>query len=571
MQESKSSFKDMVFYALRKWRVLVVFAVICAVVAGSVTAVIRILAINDEDEVARWQAEYEIAYGAYWAAINDFDRLISENDKLASQAQIGIEKLAITKSDYEGRLVDLDAKIVYNEARIEDYTANIEELRLELEKLNYYLTYRREQNENSLLMAIDPYDVNTYDIYLRVDSGYEILPDNTYQNIDPTPELLTTYRLLVSNTAFYNTMIDDLDLDTEARYLTEVIAVGNYNINSMRIRVISDSADWAKAVAEYISDAILSAHTHVSESIAEHELIKYNTAEYSTVDLATYSKQYEYIQEAIDYESDIRDVGVSILNLEAGIRDMNTEIREFRQEIDDIHLAINELPLEAQALENKIDGYRDANFTLRAEQLTLLAEPEPEYGGYTALSVCTGFVKFALIGGVVGAFLAAVWFALVGILRDKVLSSEQLCSTVGSKFFGFWPKEGERRFARVDRWIDRMAGHTAKGMTPEHNRDLVLSNVTVACADRTTVLVCGGATGDVIATIADAVKAQRSDVQVLSGGTVAFDPAVVRGMAACDAVVLVEQLDASDMGAAVQLKERAQAMNKPVLGVIVTR
>jgi hypothetical protein len=68
--------------------------------------------------------------------------------------------------------------------------------------------------------------------------------------------------------------------------------------------------------------------------------------------------------------------------------------------------------------------------------------------------------------------------------------------------------------------------------------------------------------------LAEAVKAQLQNVEVLSGGTIEADPAVVRGVANCDAVILMEQLNRSSINAAVALKERSQAMEKAVLGVI---
>ena len=85
------------------------------------------------------------------------------------------------------------------------------------------------------------------------------------------------------------------------------------------------------------------------------------------------------------------------------------------------------------------------------------------------------------------------------------------------------------------------------------------------------LLLCGGADVKITAGIAEALKEQLPDVEIIFGGTVGFDPAVVRGMAECDAVVMIEQLDKSVLSAAVQLTARAKSMNKPVLGVITTR
>ena len=569
MQEREISLKDMLFTALRGWRKIVVFAIICAVLFGSFTAVTRVMDMNDPKMLEKWNMEYEVAYGSYRAEINNLDRQIADNDRLASQAELEIERLDIKKADYEGNLADLEAKIEYYKARIEDCKDNIEQLKLEKEKLEYYLEYRKEQNKNSLLMAIDPYNVNVYESFLRIDSGYEILPGNTYQNHDPTPEIIETYRLLVNNTEFYEKMITELGLKTEVRYLTEIISVSGYGMNSIRIRVISDNKADAEEIGNYIVAEIKAVQTNVIASIADHELVEYNTNSYSVVDLNVYTQQHGYIQEERNYEASLRDVDMSILTTESDIRGIDTDIRHFLQDIEDIKIAISELPIEKKSLEDKISEYHDANFEFKSERIKLLEKPEPQYGGYTVLSVITGFIKFAVIGGVVGALLAVIYVAVMGIINGKILSSEQICGMVNTKFFGYWPKTGKKKFAFVDRWIDRMSGREVKGMTPEDATNLVLSNVSVEGNDKTKIMLCGGASKEIINEVACKIKNQLPDVEIICGTTIDVDSVVVRGIAECDAAILVEQLDKSGLNAVVQINEQLAKRNKSVLGVIL--
>ena len=570
MQETEFSFADMLFSALRKWRKAVVFAVVCAILVGAFAAVTRVIDINDPEKVEKWQTEYEVAYGSYWAAINEFDRQISANEILAVQAQTNIERLNLKKTEYEAQLEDLDAQIKLYEARIKDYEASIASLELEKKRLEYYLNDRKENVANNLVMKIDPYKVNVYEVYFRVDSHYQILPDMTEQNTDPTSEILQTYRLLVTNTSFYQQMIKDLGWNTEVRYLTDVISVSNYGANSIRIRVVGNSAADAKNVGEYIAKAIQDEHSDIKKSIAEHDLEKYKTISFETVDNGIYSAQYSYNQEVLSYEASIRNVEASILNTDASIRDINASIRSLEQTIEEINLTLTNMPLDVKALEDSIAGYNDANFEFRTEQLELMKVPEPKYQGYTIANVIIGFVIFAIIGGVASAVLAFVYFAIECILKEKVLSSKQVCGTLNSDFFGFWPETRKKEaFAFIDKWIDNMSGCTVKGMTSETAAELVVSNIAVACAESKKIMLCGGAAKEVISQVADAVKVQLGGVDVICGGMIGADPVVVRGVAECDAIVLVEQLDKSDLSAAVQIKERAQAMNKPVLGVVV--
>ncbi|MBQ9703353.1 MAG: hypothetical protein IJV68_02280 [Clostridia bacterium] len=570
MQEKEISLKDMLFSALRKWRKIVAFAIICAILMGAFTAVSRVIDMNDPEKVELWQTEYEIAHGSYWAKINDIDRQINENEILASQAELAIVRLDIKKADYAANLQNIMANIEYYNALIVDCEANIEELKLEKQKLEYYLEYRREQNKNSLLMSIDPYDVNVYEAYIRVDSGYEILPGNTYQNQDPTPELIQTYCLLVNNTEFYDKMITELDLGTEVRYLTEVVSVGAYGANSIRVRVISDDGAWAKKVGEYMVKAIMDNHSNLIASIADHDLVEYNSNSYSVVDLDTYSRQVAFKQEEMNYEAAIRDVDMSILRVEENIRSINTDIRYSNQEIEEIEIAITELPLEEKTLRDEVNGYYDANFELKTERLELAKKPEPVYHGYTTMSVITGFVKYAIIGGVVGCVLAAIYFAVIGVMGGKVISSKQACDVLDAKLLGYWPKTAKKRLAFVDRWIGRLSGTEKKNVTAEVATSLVLSNVSVACgSDTKTILCCGGAAKETIDAVAAAIAEQLPNVKVISGTTIDVDPEVVHGAAQCDGVVLVEQIDKSGLNAVINIKEQLKRNEKDLLGIIM--
>ena len=126
-----------------------------------------------------------------------------------------------------------------------------------------------------------------------------------------------------------------------------------------------------------------------------------------------------------------------------------------------------------------------------------------------------------------------------------------------------------KKFDFVDRWIDRMSGREVKGMTPEDATNLVLSNVSVEGNDKTKIMLCGGASKEIINEVACKIKNQLPDVEIICGTTIDVDSVVVRGIAECDAAILVEQLDKSGLNAVVQINEQLAKRNKSVLGVIL--
>jgi hypothetical protein len=106
-------------------------------------------------------------------------------------------------------------------------------------------------------------------------------------------------------------------------------------------------------------------------------------------------------------------------------------------------------------------------------------------------------------------------------------------------------------------------------MTPEIATNLVLSNAVVACEGSENIMLCGGASKETIDAVAGAIVEQLPYIKVISGATIDSDPAVVRGVSECDAVILVEQIDKSDLNAAIQMKEQLDKINKPMLGIIL--
>ena len=162
-----------------------------------------------------------------------------------------------------------------------------------------------------------------------------------------------------------------------------------------------------------------------------------------------------------------------------------------------------------------------------------------------------------------------MYFAILACMSSKVLSSQQLCHATDSEFFGFWPKKSKKLFGFVDRFIASLSESSAKKVSPDVAAEVVISNVKFACSPDAKLLVCGGAAKETLEAVAAAVKEALPDAQILCGGTLAGDPATVRGLRDCDAIILVEQLDKSDLNATVQLKERADALEKDVLGVVI--
>lgn len=569
MEDTELSLYDLFALILRKWRGIVLFAIIVGILAGLAGGVaLRLIQMNDPEKIAEWQEEYEAAYGAYYAEINAIDRQIDDHNRAILRSNNKINELERQIDIYGNSIATYENNILKYEARIADYEKDILTLENDIEKQEYYLLYQEEQNENSLYMEIDPYDVKSYEAYIRVDSGYQIIPNATYQDINPTQEILNTYIMLVNNTAFYEEMIKDLKLDTEVRYLTEVISVGTYNSNSLTIKVIGKDALTVEKIAKYISDEILKSHDKVQDSVSKHDISLYNEKSYSAIDVNIYTKQQDNLKKVVNYNAQIRDLEMSILNLRTAIRDLETDIFNANVRITEIREAIDLIPADIEAVNAEISDYEDQCFVLRNERVELLSEPEPKYKGFTYFSLLTGFAKFTIIGGVIAGVIAVVYVVVIALMGGKVLSADMICAYSKTNFFGTWPNQKKRPFAFVDKWIDSILG-TATKKTIKEREDIVISNLAVSSAGKTDILICGGVEETILEAIKERISAKCPDVRFIIGGTIDSDPRTIEGLASSSGVVLVEERYVSEMKSVEELKKRAAALDKPILGVII--
>lgn len=565
MQEIELRLNDLFVLVLRKWRPIVCAGIVLALILGIGAVGLRVIELNDPDRMAILHAEYEVAYAHYMAGIDAVERHIRSNDNNIDRIETELANIDSRRENYKYAIEDLRADIEYFNLQIVDMEKNIEVLEAEKEDVRYRLNYRTEQNENSLFMNIDPYDVKTSEIFVRVDTGYQILPGNVYQNPDATAELLETYRLMVSNAQFYEQMIATLDLDTEVRYLAETVSVYAYNTNSLCIRVIGEHEEMTRRVAEYVMNTVLNSRSEVAAAVAAHTLEVYSRRNYSVVDMELYAQQQAHMMEAVELEGLIRELDADILNIQDAIRQTKSDVRDIELGIGDIEIQISNLPVEEEAMNEAIAAYKADNNELRIQKLDLMGKDAPSEPGLSLKGAGVRFVKFAVIGGVVGILLAAVWFVLVHVVRGKVLSGKQVAASFGITFMGVWPagKKKKLPLACVDRWIERMIGGARADSV------LVCANVAAAVAPGSRVLICGGADERCIADFAAELKKKCAEVEVSCAGSYANDPKAVEELVCSDAVVMMEAMYRSELDTISRMKDRAQIMEKPVLGVVL--
>lgn len=249
------------------------------------------------------------------------------------------------------------------------YNAEVKKLNREIDNLNTSIERQEEYNEKSILMKINPFDVQKGVVQYYVDTDYQINPDITYQSPDYTDSVLNAYAVNVNNGGLWKYLYDNMEEPVEFQYLKELVSVSvDYGNDMINVNVTARTEADCKELLILVKKCFDGYHAIIDETICEHDMSLVTESIYSTVDLDLEDKQRTNTEKVEDYTV----------------------------------------------------SYEEKKFDL-AE---LLEEGEPAYTVPTSRSIVTGTIKYAIIGGVVAAFAVAAVICVM-LLLDTTIKYEK--------------------------------------------------------------------------------------------------------------------------------------------------
>lgn len=250
--EQEIDLKELMFAVLRKWRPIILVAIIFAILLGGFKIAKGFMQMNDAEYVA---------------------------DKAKE-----------------------------NEANIDQYNSSKNRLENEVENLKASIANQQEYIEKSILMNISPYDkyVSTADIYISTD--YQIMPGMTYQNINTAASILKSYMSIAQNGEMYNYVLKQMDNAVELRYLQEVIKVEpDYNNNILNVTVVAANEKDAKRIMRLILACMEEGQDEIIAAIGEHQFNIVNQSNFVTVDLDLDNNQKNQSKKLEQLETSLND------------------------------------------------------------------------------------------------------------------------------------------------------------------------------------------------------------------------------------------------------------------------
>jgi hypothetical protein len=236
--------KDFIITILRKWKMIIILALICCVIGGTYKLIpVLVAGPVNVDIQSTLQKDYQQALDGY----------------------------KIQKNSLRNQIVSI--KLKQNEVA--------------------------KHNTDSILMQIDPYNVNVAGMDICVDTGYKVIPGMAYQTPDYAAKLVSQYALLAQNGPMYDTMIKSLDLNIDERYLREIINISDdLDNNILSVRVFSSDPQLSAKIKDYIYQYFTESKNQLSDSIGQHTLQVINNSSYTSVDMDIYTKQKTYLAQS---------------------------------------------------------------------------------------------------------------------------------------------------------------------------------------------------------------------------------------------------------------------------------
>lgn len=432
----------------------------------------------------------------------------------------------------------------WNETKDEDEEEVVEEM-TDSDVIQYYkraiadsekkLVEQQEYIDEALVMQIDPSNVNTgtLSFYLNVNEE-----ENEANVLDV---LLAAYKTYVNDGSLAEEIFkrDGEASIADLQYLLSCSA-SNGSItyiangdsqwpkqNMIQVYLVAPDEDSCKTYMDAAESAILAYSSQLQGELPGHELRLLSSVQ------------------SVEQNSNIMEYQTKCLN------DYTTALKNLRTLKTDLKTMIEE---EEAALE--------AGETLEPEK-TLVLDNQ-----------VTGGVKFAIVGIVLGAFLAAFVLILIYIMSSKIQSLETFEEEFGIKLLGRvnTPVGKGKWFGFLDRWIYRLEEGAYANIPYEEQAKIASANVKAAISKNEglkKIMIAGTIAEKDAAELCAKLAEDVEGVSFSSYKQVVFSAAALEEMDDYDAVLFLEKRGVSASKMVREERELAVRRNVQVLGAVV--
>jgi len=456
--EEEIDLKTLIIAVLRKWRVLIVTAILFAVLLGGFKGLTGFLKLQD--------SEY-----------------VQEQTDAVNEAQ---EQYETQKEMYEAQLKNLES---------------------EVRTLNDY-------REKSLYMNIDPYNEYRETVTYYVNTDYQIMPGMDYQNINQATSILNAYVRQVQDFNVFGQAVNLIGKDMNISDIRELVQVQQDNANFMfTVTVVGENEEIPSVLMDVVRETVEKSKKEIENTIGAHTIEEVTFTSGYTVDTAL---------------SDIK------IRFEDNVTKLHDAMAKKQKAIDDLKRPSGEIPSQKRVLKQ--------------------------------------IVKFAVLGGIGGGFMAALWTCILFLVRDKMPDEETLKKRYGIRVIASCCAQRKKRaFSFVDRWIDLFEGIKESDYNQEIPYQLAAADLDSRVKNNLKILAVGTIPREGFQGAYDKLTkyVEKKTYTLSEGGDLTEDPEAIRKLADTDAVLFIENREYTRGSRFIKTWELVKTQNKEVLGLFL--
>lgn len=265
------------------------------------------------------------------------------------------------------------------------------------------------------------------------------------------------------------------------------------------------------------------------------------------------AKKKQKLQEANEYME-------SIHRIEAAVDTAGTTIRSAERDIANAQIQIDYLTEEKEAREEYI-------FSLSDEMDRLKKNMPGKFS--TGIPGKSSVIKYAVIGFITGAMLLFILYILVYVMKPVLRVADDIPTVYGYPILGALNKKVREKLCIIDKWIMKAEGC---GKRPEDGEVIKAAAITINHAEESGSFVAIMTTlkeNQTLEKITDQLREHLPDMrlELLTEGV--SRAANVDELSRCDAVLLLEERNATSMRKLTADVSQIRLLNKKVLGAIV--
>lgn len=414
-----------------------------------------------------------------------------KNNDGKTEYDLAMEQYSIAKSQY-------DHSVDSYKLSLQSMETAIDSLALEIDNIEKYC-------QESPKMLLDPLAYYQATIRLYVETDYKIMPEMTYQNVNKTPAIISTYITELCTPSFKEELATASGFNS--MYIDDVYSISSGDNCFVYISYIGPSEGFVDAGIQTIKDEI----ENSTEDIA---LI---LGEFSTI-LTDYGITSVSSQEILNYQESKQDEVVSL----------------------------------------KTDMVR-----LKAD---LSKVTEPKNFSESRPSVLKTIVKNGFIGGFIGVLLVAGYAILSVVFGGKILSTQDITETYGIRNLGKYASKRHKGLTYIFR---KCEGKTDGTFLSRDLKLIAQSVANNSKEINGKVLLTGSEEVTCVADLKEEISTLIPNVQVVYGRSMLIDVDTLAMINECEAIILVEKCYISRHSKIEKELQIAHDLRKEVLGVVV--